>query len=236
MLKTGMTLQNISTMVKDKSIKENEHKKRALNILQILSQTKRKTMLGEFQEKKLPAFQMLIATILSARAKDETTMPISRTLFKKYSTAEKLAKAKPDDVKRIIRKIGFFNNKTKSIIACAQMLLDEYDRKVPDTMEELLKLPGVGRKVAGCVLVYGFNQDAIPVDTHVHRISNRLGLVNTTNPEKTEFALMKLYSQKYWRLINDTLVHHGKTICKPIGPKCTQCLIQKLCHKKGVKK
>ena len=210
--------------------------KKALNILNILANTERTTMLGEFRKRKLSAFQMLIATILSARAKDETTMPIADELFKKYPTPAKLSSANPHAVKKIIRKIGFYNVKTKNIIAASHMILSEFHGKVPDTLEDLLKLPGVGRKVAGCVLVYAFDKDAIPVDTHVHRISNRLGFCKTKNPDKTADCLEKLFPKKYWKIINDTLVHHGKTICKPITPSCSLCSVKNNCPKIGVQK
>jgi len=210
--------------------------KRAIKVISILADRERATMLGEFRRRKISPFQMLITTILSARAKDETTMPISDQLFSFYPTPEKLAIADPEHVKKIIKKIGFYNNKTKNIIACAQKLLDEYHGKVPGMIEKLIELPGVGRKVANCVLVYAFGKDAIPVDTHVHRISNRLGFCKTKDPEKTEAVLEKLFPQKYWRFINDTLVHHGKTICQPLVPYCSKCPVEKLCSKVGVKK
>ena len=191
------------------------------------------TMLGRMGEKYEP-FKVLISTILSARAKDEVTEVIAEELFKKYPTAQKLAKAKKQDVIKIIRRIGFYNAKTNNIINTAKMLLKDYNGKVPDTLEELVKLPGVGRKVANCVLVYSFQKDAIPVDTHVHRISNRLGWVKTKTPEETETALTKLVPRKHWQIVNDTFVAHGKTICAPISPHCSKCPIKKHCKRKGV--
>ncbi|MDP4012241.1 MAG: endonuclease III [Candidatus Nanoarchaeia archaeon] len=185
--------------------------------------------------KKYKPFKVLISTILSARAKDEVTEIISKNLLKKYPTPQKLANAKKSDVINIIRKIGFYNNKSKNIINASKLLIKEFKGKVPDTLEELIKLPGVGRKVANCVLVYSFKKDAIPVDTHVHRISNRLGWVKTKTPEDTERALEKLVPKKHWQILNDTFVSHGKTICAPISPFCSKCLINKLCAKKGVK-
>lgn len=193
------------------------------------------TMLGRMGQKYEP-FKVLISTIMSARAKDEVTEVLAERLFVKYPTAEKLAKAKPKDVIPIIRSIGFYNAKTKNIIGASQMLLDKFDGKVPDTLEQLIELPGVGRKVANCVLVYSFGKDAIPVDIHVHRISNRLGWVKTKTPEETEQKLMKLVPQKHWQTVNDTLVAHGKTICKPITPTCSKCPIYSLCKRTGVKK
>jgi len=181
-------------------------------------------------------FQILISTILSARAKDEVTIPVSAELFKKYGTPEKLAKANPADVKKIIKRIGFYNEKTKNIIATAKKIIGDYGGKVPDTLEELLKLQGVGRKVANCVLVYGFGKQAIPVDTHVHRIANRLGWVKTKTPEETEKALEKLVPRKDWHIVNEVFVIHGQTICLPISPKCSICPIYKYCKRVGVGK
>lgn len=190
-------------------------------------------MLGRMGQKYAP-YKVLISTILSARAKDEVTEIIAENLFKKYPTAKDLARAKPNDVKKIIRKIGFFNAKTKHIMAAAKMLVEEFNSKVPDELDKLLLFPGVGRKVANCVLVYSFGKDAIPVDIHVHRISNRLGWVKTKTPEETEQKLMKLIPQKHWQAVNDTLVAHGKTICAPISPKCSICPISKFCKRVGV--
>jgi len=193
------------------------------------------TMLGRMSKKYEP-FKVLISTILSARAKDEVTEVIAEKLFEKYPTAEKLAKANKKDVIKIIRRIGFYNTKSKNIINAAKMLLEKFEGKVPKTMNELIELPGVGRKVANCVLVYAYKQDAIPVDTHVHRISNRLGWVKTNKPEETEQALEKLVPRKHWLMINDTFVSHGKTICAPISPFCSRCPIYDYCKRRGVEK
>lgn len=174
-------------------------------------------------------FSILIGTILSARTKDENTTKVVKRLFKEYKSAKALAKAKVKDVEKIIRSIGFYHVKTKRIIKVASLITTQYKGKVPNDFEELLKLPGVGRKTANCVLVYGFEKPAIPVDTHVHRISNRLGLVKTKSPEDTEFELMKKIPKKYWLEINDTFVMYGQNICKPISPLCNVCKIKKMC-------
>ncbi len=174
-------------------------------------------------------FSILIGTILSARTKDENTTKVVKRLFKEYKSAKALAKAKVKDVEKIIKSIGFYHVKTKRIIKVASLITTQYKGKVPNDFEELLKLPGVGRKTANCVLVYGFEKPAIPVDTHVHRISNRLGLVKTKSPEDTEFKLMKKIPKKYWLEINDTFVMYGQNICKPISPLCNVCKIKKMC-------
>ncbi len=174
-------------------------------------------------------FSILIGTILSARTKDENTTKVVKRLFKEYKSAKALAKAKVKDVEKIIKSIGFYHVKTKRIIKVASLITTQYKGKVPNDFEELLKLPGVGRKTANCVLVYGFEKPAIPVDTHVHRISNRLGLVKTKSPEDTEFELMKKIPKKYWLEINDTFVMYGQNICKPLSPLCNVCKIKKMC-------
>ncbi len=204
---------------------------KVLNIL--VKQQGTSTMLGRMSKKYDP-FKVLISTIMSARAKDEMTEVIAEKLFERYPTAEKLARANKKDVIKIIRRIGFYNAKSKNVINSAKMLLEKFDGKVPDRLEQLIELPGVGRKVANCVLVYAYKQDAIPVDIHVHRISNRLGWVKTKMPEETEQKLEKLVPKKHWQLINDTFVSHGKTICAPISPFCSKCPIYNYCKRRGV--
>ena len=172
---------------------------------------------------------ILIGTILSARTRDESTSAVVRELFSKYKTAGSLARAKLSDVEKIIKRTGFYHVKAKRIIQVASIINSKYSGRVPKTMEELLSLPGVGRKTANCVLVYAFDKPAIPVDTHVHRISNRLGLVKTKIPEETEIELMKKIPKEYWIRINDTFVMYGQNICKPISPMCSVCQIKKEC-------
>lgn len=174
-------------------------------------------------------FMILIGTILSARTKDENTTKVVKKLFTKYKTPKDLAHAKLHDVEKIIRPIGFFHVKSKRIMDVASIIYSKYNGKVPDTMEELISLPGVGRKTANCVLVYAYEKPAIPVDIHVHRISNRLGLVHTKNPEETELELMKKIPKKFWLSINDTFVMYGQNICKPITPLCSVCKIKSKC-------
>lgn len=204
------------------------------SLLKKLLKKQGSTMLGRMSKKYDP-FKVLISTILSARAKDEVTEVISKELFKKYPTAQKLAKAKQNDVIKIIRKIGFYNNKSKNIINAAKMIVSDFKGRVPDDMKRLTQLPGVGRKVANCVLVYSFKQPALPIDTHCHRIPNRLGWVNTKTPEETEIELEKVIPRKHWLTFNDTMVSHGKTICTPISPKCSECPVIKQCKRTGVK-
>ena len=172
---------------------------------------------------------ILIGTILSARTRDENTSAVVKILFSKYKTVSELAKAKVSDVEKIIKRTGFYRVKARRIIEVASIIDSKFSGKVPETMNELLSLPGVGRKTANCVLVYAFNEPAIPVDTHVHRISNRLGLVKTKVPEETEVELMKKIPRRYWTRINDTFVMYGQNICKPISPMCYACQIKREC-------
>ncbi len=174
-------------------------------------------------------FSILIGTILSARTKDETTTKVVNVLFSKYKNDKALANAKLKDVEKIIKSIGFYHIKAKRIIEVSKIINSKYKGKVPDNLEKLVELPGVGRKTANCVLVYAFDKPAIPVDIHVHRISNRLGLVDTKTPEETELELMKKIPEKFWLEINDTFVMYGQNICKPISPMCNVCKIKKIC-------
>ncbi len=190
----------------------------------------RMTALRELHEAETGGpFSILIGTILSARTKDENTAKVVKKLFSKYKSPQELAKAKIKNVEKIIKSIGFYHVKSKRIIDVASIISSQYKGNVPNDFEELLKLPGVGRKTANCVLVYAFDNPAIPVDTHVHRISNRLGLVQTKTPEETEFALMKKIPKKHWLEINDTFVMYGQNICKPISPMCDVCKIKNIC-------
>ena len=175
-------------------------------------------------------FRILIATILSARTKDENTTKAADKLFKLYGTPQKLAKAKVKDVEKVIKSVGFYHVKSKRIIEVANLILSKYNGKVPADIDKLVDMPGVGRKTANCVLVYAFEKPAIPVDTHVHRISNRLGLVDTKTPEETEMALREKIPKKYWLGINNTFVMYGQNICKPISPMCDVCKIRKTCN------
>lgn len=174
-------------------------------------------------------FKILIGTILSARTRDETTANVIEMLFSKFKNPDELSRANLNEIKRLIQKIGFYNVKATRIKMVSKMLVDKYDGKVPSNIEDLLAFPGVGRKTANCVLVYGFGKPAIPVDVHVHRISNRIGIVNTKKPEETEIVLQKSIDMKYWTTINETFVVFGQNICLPIKPKCNLCRLTELC-------
>ncbi len=174
-------------------------------------------------------YKILIGTILSARTRDETTTNVIKMLFSKFKNPEELSRANLKEIKELIQKIGFYNVKAARIKEVSKILVDKYNSKVPPNLEDLLSFPGVGRKTANCVLVYGFRKPAIPVDVHVHRISNRIGIVNTKKPEETEIVLQKSINRKYWIAVNETFVVFGQNVCLPIKPKCNVCRLTKLC-------
>jgi endonuclease-3 len=175
-------------------------------------------------------FKILISTILSLRTKDQTTAQASDRLFKVADTPEKILKLSEKEIEELIYPVGFYRNKAKIIKEISKILVEKFNSKVPDDLETLLSFKGVGRKTANLVLSEGFGKPAICVDVHVHRISNRVGLVKTKNPEETEFKLMEILPKKYWKDINFVLVAFGQTICKPVKPKCNQCPIIKYCE------
>ncbi len=174
-------------------------------------------------------YKVLIRTILSQRTRDENTDQATENLFNKYSDIYAIADAPVEDVEKLVKPAGFYRVKASRIKEVSHIIIDEYGGVVPDNMEELLKLPGVGRKTANCVLVFAFREPAIPVDTHVHRISNRWGLVNTKKPEETEMELMKIAPKELWIDLNDIMVQFGQTICKPTSPQCGKCPLTGLC-------
>jgi endonuclease-3 len=185
--------------------------------------------IGESMEGVDP-FRVLIGTILSHRTRDEKTGQATERLFRAYVGAGELACADRQEVARLIKGVGFYNVKSGRVIEVARRIRDEYGGIVPDSIEELMKLPAVGRKTANCVLVYGFGREAIPVDTHVHRISNRLGIARTKSPDETEAALRGFFPQRLWLEVNDTFVRFGKAVCKPIGPRCKICPLSRDCE------
>ncbi len=213
--------------------------KRADEIVRILKKELKKygvpVVTKVAREKKSP-YRVLISTLLSLRTKDETTLKASKRLFAKADTPEKMLSLTKEEIEKLIYPVGFYHRKAEQILKISEILIEKYGGKVPDTLEELLKLPGVGRKTANLVLNEGFGKLGICVDTHVHRISNRLGLVKTKNPTETEFALQKILPKKHWIIFNTLLVTLGQNICTPISPKCSECPLNKICPKVGVEK
>ena len=182
-------------------------------------------------------FQILIATILSARTQDATTHAASTRLFRKARTPRSMAKLPVTEIERLIYPVSFYRNKARYVKACCEMLVRRFGGKVPSTMEELLMLPGVGRKTANLVLILGFQSlENICVDTHVHRISNRLGWVATVAPDETERALYRATDRRWWPYINLYLVTWGQNVCRPLYPRCRDCVIQDECPKIGVRR
>lgn len=174
-------------------------------------------------------YEVLISTILSQRTKDVNTHKASKALFEKYPEPKDLVEAPIEDVKELIKPAGFYNVKSERIKEAARIVHEEYDDEVPEDIDKLLDLEGVGRKTANCVLVYGFGEPAVPVDTHVHRISNRLGIADTKDPEETEKVLEEEIPKKYWIEINRLMVEFGKNICQPRIPKCEKCPLTEFC-------
>ena len=175
-------------------------------------------------------FHVLIATILSQRTRDDNTRKASDNLFHKYPTVEAIADADPADVAVLIRPAGFPNQKAKAITECCRILRDQYGCRVPEDTDEMTKLPMVGRKTAACVRSYAMDIPSVCVDTHVHRISNLMGLVRTKTPEETEYALMELTPRERWSDINRYLVRHGQEICQPNRPHCDRCMVSDMCQ------
>lgn len=184
-------------------------------------------LMEEFQNPYL----VLIACILSLRTNDLTTYPATLRMLEIGREPKDFAYCDVEKLEKAIYPVGFYKNKARQIVELSKVIVEELDNKVPDTIEELIKFNGVGRKTANLVLAKGYNIPAICVDVHVHRISNRLGYVKTKTPEETEFALREKLPKKYWLDINTLLVTHGQNVCKPVKPNCSECPISEFCNK-----
>jgi len=181
-------------------------------------------------------FNTLISCILSLRTKDEVTEHASLRLLKKHDTPEKILKLSEKEIESLIYPVGFYKTKAKRLREISQTLIDDYGGKVPDNFNDLLKLKGVGRKTANIVMVYGHKKHGfLPIDTHCHKIPNRLGWIKTKTPEETEITLKKILPAKYWDDFNDMFVTFGQKICVPISPFCSKCPIEKYCKKINIK-
>ena len=175
-------------------------------------------------------FWIMITTILSHRTKDEVSNLAGRNLYEKYQTALNLSKADEEEVSKLISKVGFANVKAKRVIGAAEIVINDFGGNVPNDIDLLMKIPGIGRKTANVILSDAFSIPSIAVDTHVHRISNRIGFCNTRKPDDTEECLRKQIPHDLWLGFNPVLVEFGKTICKPITPKCNVCSITEYCN------
>lgn len=198
-----------------------------INILKNSNQP-RSEFVNLMEEFKDP-YLVLIGCILSLRTNDKTTYPATLRMLKLAKTPQEMLNISEEELAKAIYPVGFYQNKARQIIDLSKIIVEELDGKVPDTIEDLIKFNGVGRKTANLVLAKGFNKPAICVDIHMHRIFNRLGYVNTKTPEETEFALREKLPIKYWIDINTLIVTHGQNVCKPTRPLCQQCPIALFC-------
>jgi len=180
-------------------------------------------------------FQILISTLLSARTQDATTLAASTRLFNKARTPESVAKLRASQIEKLIYPVGFYRNKAEFVKATSKAIVERFGGQVPATLEELITLPGVGRKTANLVMILAFkSRDNICVDIHVHRIANRLGWVRTETPEQTEQALYATMARPWWPLVNLYLVTWGQNVCRPVYPRCRECAIASDCRRIGV--
>jgi len=206
-------------------------------VIELIAETlkaKRLPIVSELAEQKSTPFQILISTLLSLRTKDEVTEVAARGLFALASTPSEMLELSEDQIAAAIYPAGFYRKKSKTILHVCRDLVERYDSHVPDSIEELLKLKGVGRKTANLVVILGYGGEGICVDTHVHRISNRLGYVMTKTPDETEYALREKLPRKYWREYNTIMVAFGRNICRPVSPLCSWCPVSINCQKCGV--
>ncbi len=207
-----------------------EISRRAVEILNELRKHYKITSVAGTQDRD--SFRVLIRTILSQRTKDANTRKASDRLFQVADTPEKIASLPVEEIEELIKPAGFPKEKAKRIKEVSKILLEKFGGKVPSEFNELVKLPGVGRKTANCVLNFAFGKPAICVDVHVHRISNRMGLVNTRTAEETEEELKRIVPQDMWILINALFVKHGQRVCLPRNPRCEDCPVKSLCERK----
>jgi len=214
-------------------MKENkeEKKERAKKIISILKK--------EYPEAKTKLifknpFQLLISTILSAQCTDDRVNEVTKELYKKYKTPEDFANAKIEELEKEIFSTGFYKEKAKKIKACSKSIIEKFQGNIPDNIDDLVKLEGVGRKTANVILGSAFGKPAIPVDTHVKRLSNLLKLAESSNPDKIEFELMDIIDKKNWTLFADLLMAHGRKICNAKKPKCNECTISDYCPSKKI--
>lgn len=191
-------------------------------------------VITHFANKGINPFCILMSTILSLRTRDEVTAAASNRLFEYAERPEDIVAMGDEKIAKLIYPVGFYPTKSKRLVEISNILINDFNSTVPDSLDELLSLPGVGRKTANLVLTEGFKIDAVCVDTHVHRISNRIGYVKTANADKTEMALRKKLPKKYWIIYNEILVAFGQVLCRPISPFCSKCPVSFMCIQKGV--
>ncbi len=208
-------------------------------IIEILRENKNGAVLPSVSDIALmngTPYKILISTVISLRTKDKVTLEASLRLFKRASSPKQMLNLSPLEIEKLIYPAGFYKRKSVQIREISKILLEKYGGEVPKTTEELVQLPGVGRKTANLTLGLGYDIPALCVDTHVHRIANRMGWVKTKTPEKTEEALSAVLPEKYWIEINELLVIYGQTVCVPVSPKCSVCAFLSTCPRRGVDK
>ena len=182
-----------------------------------------------FEVQKRDPYRVLVCGILSARSRDDKTVEVCKKLFEKYPTPQELFKAPLEEIEKTLKGIGLYRQKAKYLKGAVKVLLEKYSGRLPDNLQELVKLPGVGRKIANIILIHAFGKDAVAVDTHVHRIANLLGLVDTETPHQTEEELKRVAPKRYWKELNYLLVGLGQTLCTPQRPKCEKCPLRDIC-------
>ncbi|MBN1291485.1 MAG: endonuclease III [Candidatus Latescibacteria bacterium] len=208
------------------------------NVIKILRESVKnfqEPIVTEITKKSRDPYKVLISTIISLRTKDDVTRKASQKLYELADTPDEMLKLNSEQIADAIFPAGFYRNKAETIINISKILIEKYNGMVPDEIDELLTIKGIGRKTANLVVTMGYGKEGICVDTHVHKVSNRLGYVSTKNPIETEFALRGKLPKKYWIEYNDLLVTFGQNICVPISPFCTQCPIHNYCKRVGVK-
>lgn len=217
-------------------MKKSESIEKVMQILEKYFDYKERTTLNRMRKNNEDAFKILISCLLSLRTQDKNTEIASKRLFEVADTPSQIIKLPIKKLERLIFSSGHYKKKSRVLKNVSKEILERFDGKVPSTREELLSIKGIGPKTANIVLNFAFNQDVLPIDTHCHRIPNRLGWVSTKTPEKTEEELMKILPKKYWKEFNGIFVLFGKTICVPISPKCSQCPVKKYCKRVNVTK
>ena len=206
--------------------------KRVGNVVRLLEEAKQpQSDFVKLMDSFKDPYLVLIACILSLRTNDRTTYPATLRMLELAKTPQEMMLVKVEDLEKAIYPVGFYKNKASQIIELSKQIIEQYDGKVPDSIDELCKFRGVGRKTANLVMTLGFGEPAICVDVHVHRIFNRLGYIKTKSPEETEFALREKLPLEYWIPINTLLVTHGQNVCKPIKPMCDICPVVDYCGK-----
>lgn len=211
----------------------NKNLSKIMNLLVKHFDYKERTTLNRMR-KKPNAFKILISCLLSLRARDESTEKTSKKLFAIADTPKQIANISVKKLEKLIFSSGHYKKKARTLKHVSKVLINKFNSKVPDNKEELLSIKGIGPKTANIVLCFAYNQACLPIDTHCHRIPNRLGWVKTKTPEKTEKALEKILPKKYWKEFNGIFVLFGKTICQPISPWCSKCPINRYCPKINV--